>query len=177
MCECGGQLVLQGFDTELLQWDFFDRQEMESWHSSIVKRVCSSMPCFCGPSGTAQVKSRTSKLQSETFSQLLAKGAGEDHSGWDFEGFPMEQRGCTVPEQHHLSQFSCGITLSKDFQAETYQEKAIKESQARVFWDRTTKTAQGGLGKSPKHVRCTRLVFLKGHSSKEWEVPGWLFCA
>lgn len=51
------------------------------------------------------------------------------------------------------------------------------QSQAKVFWDRTAKSAQGELGKSLKHVRCTRLVFLKGHSSKEWEVPGWLFCA
>lgn len=30
VCERGGQLVLQGFDTELLQWDFFDRQEIKS---------------------------------------------------------------------------------------------------------------------------------------------------
>lgn len=76
------------------------------------------MLCLHGPSGTAQAKSRTPKFQSETFYQLLAKGAGEDHSGWEFEGFPVEQSGCTAPEQHHTSQFSCGIPQCKDFQAE-----------------------------------------------------------
>jgi len=35
----------------------------------------------------------------------------------------------------------------------------------------------GDLGKSLKKIRYTRLVFLPGHSSKEWKVPGWLFCA
>lgn len=86
------------FDTELLQWAFFDSQKTESWHSSVVKRVCRSMLCLHGPSGTAQAKSRTPKFQSETFYQLLAKGAGEGHGGWEFEGFLVEQRG----------QFSCG---------------------------------------------------------------------
>lgn len=32
------------------------------------------------------------------------------------------------------------------------------------------------LGKLLGQVRCTRLVFLRGHSSKEWKVPGWLSC-
>lgn len=126
--QCGGQVILQGFHTELLQWAVFDSQEMESGHSSVVKRVCSFMPSLPGPSGTAQAKSRTSEFQSGAFSQLLAKVAGEGHSGWDFESFPVEQRGCTAPEQHNPSQFSCGIPLSKDFQAEAYQEqeKSIK---------------------------------------------------
>lgn len=152
---------------ELLQWAFFDSQEIESWYSSGVK------------SAAPQAKSRKTELQSETFPQPLAKEARGSHSGWVFEGFPVEQGGCTAPEQHRPSQFSCGIPLSKDLQAEAYQEqeKAIKESQAKVFWDRTAESAQGELGKSLKHVRYTRLVFLKGHSSKEWKVPGWLFCA
>lgn len=173
VCEPGGQLVLQGFDTELLQWDFFDKEEMESWHSSVVKRVRSSTPRFRGPSGTAQAKSRTSKLQSETFSQPLAKVAGI------LRASPWSKRAVLFQNSIIFPSLSCGVTLSKDFQAEAYQEqeKAIKLSQAKVFWDRTTKSAQGELGKSLKHVRCTRLVFLKGHSSKEWEVPGQLFCA
>lgn len=33
----------------------------------------------------------------------------------------------------------------------------------------------GELGKSLKQIRYTRLVFLPGHSSKEWKVPGCIF--
>lgn len=72
VCQCRGQVVLQGLGMELLEWAFFDSQ-MESWHSSVVKRVCSFMPCLPRPSGTAQAKSRTSKFRIETFFSCLQR--------------------------------------------------------------------------------------------------------
>lgn len=89
----------------------------------------------------------------------------------------MEQR--AFPQRQHLpSQPSCVIILSKDFQEEDDQgqEKAIKESKAGVCGAELPRVQRqhraGELGKSLRQIRCTRLVFLPGHSSKERKVPG-----
>lgn len=85
-------------------------------------------------------------------------------------GLPVGQKGLHLP-----SQPSCGIFVSKDFQAEG--DRASKMSSERAELPSVQREQRTGeLGNSSKTIRCTRLVVLFGHSSTEWKVPGWLFC-
>lgn len=70
-------------------------------------------------------------------------------------GLPHGAEGSALPQRQHLpSQPSCGLLLSKDFQAEDDQgqEKAIKESKAGVCGGRAAKSAKAAQGRGADEV-------------------------